>query len=395
MSRILVEYEKDDQTFASMKSGLNSLWGNSGCQYGVKIRYVRTKDITNDDLKWCDILLLFRPFSPTTVRIAKAAKKMERICFAYYDDDLQRLDNGFILKSRHKSVKKCLQFSDSVISPNPILAEDYSKMTPSGRYAVVNTYISEAWITEPKHNQNNKIRIVYAAGKDHDMLFNEHIRPILPQLFKEFGNNISLTFIGVHPDLKGYDEAANVEYLPLFPLEQYRSHMMQQGYDIGLAPLKNEPFLNRKYFNKFFEYTLAGTFGVYSNCLPYQLIIENGENGLLVDNTPERWLEAIKYAVRNSEMRKRCVKKAQDQLRTRFSMEAVQNEWICSLPEIISYAADHNKKCTLMFIKIEYLLFSCFEMLYKTICYLKKIGCVKLLMKIKENLSDRKKFAVK
>ncbi len=393
MSRILVEYEKDDQTSASMKSGLNSLWG-TGCKYGVEIRYVRTKDIAKNDLKWCDILFLFRPFTPTTVRIAKAAKRMERMCFAYYDDDLIRLDNRFIINKRYKSVKSCLQVSDGVISPNPILAKDYAKMTPTGRYSIVNTYINEEWITEPKCNQNEHVRIVYAAGKDHDSLFNEYIRPIVPQLFEEFGGNISLTFIGVHPDMKGYDETVKIEYLPLFPLDQYRSHMMQQGYDVGLAPLKNEPFSNRKYFNKFFEYTLAGSFGLYSNCLPYKLIIENGENGLLVDNTPEKWLEAIRCSVRNSKMRKHCVIKAQNQLRTRFSMEVVQNEWICSIPEIISYTADRNKNCSLVFIKIRYFLFSYFEMLHKTICYLKKKGYANLMMKIKEHISDRNKFIV-
>ena len=63
--------------------------------------------------------------------------------------------------------------------------------------------------------------------------------------------------------------------------------MKESNFNIGFAPLDNTYFANRKYFNKYIEYTKFGILGMYSNTMPYTLIVKDKENGILVDNSSE------------------------------------------------------------------------------------------------------------
>lgn len=389
MSRILVEYEQKNPTSSAFISAFDKFVK----RYDIEINYKQTKYITKNDLKQCDILLSNRPFSPASVKIAIAAKKMGRLYFVHYDDDLYNLSKEyFVLKKRFECIKNCLLMADAVLASNPILAKIYATDTPTGRYVLINMPVDENEIVERLGSNGDPVKIVYAAGKDHAILFEQYIKPVVSQLFTEFGDKISLTFIGVHPDMSDFGEKVKIKYISIMPFAKYRKHMEKQNYDIGLAPLHDDPFSNKKYFNKFFEYSMAGVFGIYSDCLPYTLIVENRKNGLVVQNTPESWLKAIRTAVRDAELRDRCIKNAQNQLRTEFSTETITKKWGEELPEFFWYNASKSTVCTLGNMKIEYTLFSVRETLYKTMCYTRKMGFKYMLKKVLDHIHDNRRF---
>ena len=117
--------------------------------------------------------------------------------------------------------------------------------------------------------------------------------------------------------------------------------MKSNVFDIGLAPLIDNPFSNRKYFNKFFEYSKNGILGLYSRCLPYTLVIKNGKNGILVDNNLRSWYDALCDAIENIETAKTMVFESQKQLREEFSIDAIKK---VIETEIDSYVEEHLKK---------------------------------------------------
>ncbi len=77
------------------------------------------------------------------------------------------------------------------------------------------------------------------------------------------------------------------------PWERFSRFMRRQRIHIGLVPLFNTPFNRCKSHVKFHEIASMGGVGVYSRREPYVDIVEPGVDGLLVDDEPEAWLEAL------------------------------------------------------------------------------------------------------
>lgn len=390
MGKILVEYEELNPT----SSAFISAFGKVAEQLGIEADYRRNKDVTKADLVRCDIVLSNRANSSASYAIAVAAKSMGRKYFIHYDDDFYNFPKErFMLKERQEYVKKCLSLADAILAPNPILAKMYAVDTQTRRYVLVNTPVNEDEIVKQSKRGRSALRIVYAAGKDHAPLFEKYVKPSLPQLFSEFGEGISFTFIGVSPDVSNKDYGRMVEYIPLMSFAQYRRHMATHVYSIGLAPLHDDPFSSKKYFNKFIEYSLSAVFGIYSDCLPYTLVVKNEENGILVQNTAEGWLNGIRMAVKDQELRDRCVRNAQDLLRAEFNTKKIAKIWSAELPELVTFHADKDMPCTLGNMRVKYSLFSYREKLLKALYYCKVEGISMTMKKIFGHFIDKNHFS--
>ena len=54
---------------------------------------------------------------------------------------------------------------------------------------------------------------------------------------------------------------------------------------------------------KFYDYARMGAAGLYSDVAPYRGFVRDGVDGLLLDNDPERWAEAILALALDAEKR--------------------------------------------------------------------------------------------
>lgn len=287
------------------------------------IKIMRSRCVTQKDLEWCDVCYANRPSSIYMVKISNALRKSGRIFMSLYDDDLLNLPKGNSGRWQAKYVLKCLECSDIVITPNPLMADRFRAIVSTPKYVVVNTHIREDEI-KPIPPFHDKIRIVYAAGGDHTILFDRYVKSFLDEIAEKFQFKLDLTLMGIHPDLSGLKYNDWIHQIDTMPYEQYKQYMMTHDFDIGLAPLEDTPFSNRKYFNKFFEYSKNGIVGLYSNCLPYTLVIKNNVNGILVDSSVDAWKKALCYAINHINQIKCLVQVAQDQLRCDFSVSAIR-----------------------------------------------------------------------
>lgn len=297
------------------------------------------------DLRWCDILFFYRPIDHWEVFLAHWAKKHGIICSALLDDDLLEIHVNSIGDTpktimQRKALRRMLSDILIVTSPNQLLAEKYCKLGCIARKAIVDTYVASDEISTFDRNgsQNEEItKIVYAAGRDHAHFFNRYVMPVLYDLQVQCPKKFSLTFIGVCPDLTEFQGLFPIEHVPYMTPEQYKQYMKQHTFDIGLAPLDQDDFCQYKYYNKFIEYAKVGIAGIYSKCLPYTFVIQDGINGYLCNNKPEEWLKQLSRAIVNKEERYAIILREQEQLKLKFNRESIIQQLLTDCPEIGTY----------------------------------------------------------
>ena len=374
MSNLLIIFERNSPSSISIVHAM----GDFKKEYCGGLRAKRSKNVKSSDLSWCDILMIVRGDSPLESAIACRAKKAGRFVISMWDDDMLDPYPGFVqLPKRKRNLLRVLTYTDVLLTPNAALGMKLAPYIPSQRYAVMNTPVS-ADMLAPYNESEGPIKIVYAASADHAAQFEICISPILPELFSMFGRGISFTFIGVHPNIpplaSGLKE--QIQYLDIMPMQTYRAHMAEMKYDIGVAPLVKNSFSQYKYFNKFIEYSISGSFGIYSNCLPYVLIVKSGKNGLLCENTPADWKVALTYAIKDAALRKHCIENAQKQLREEFCTQRIFQILLEDIPELATHVAPNTHIGSMLFDKG---IYSVFMMIYSPVAFIFAEGLFNML----------------
>lgn len=389
MSNILVEYENGMPTVTSLRKE----WEAFQQKYNCKFKFVKTSKITRKDIEDSDIVISIRGNCNLSVKIAATAKKAGRMHIAFYDDDLMNLPVGAaITAQRAKTVRKLLSYTDLILTSNKNLGNKYAKLIASKRYVIQHTAININDIGRSHKTGVGKIKLLYAANKMHVELFNKYIMPVMPELCERFGDKISMTFIGVKPDLSRFQKYMEINYIDSMPLEDYRRYVKNHGFDIGIAPLNEDEFARCKYFNKFIEYTLSGTTGIYTKCEPYTFIVRDRVNGFLSENTEHGWLYTLTEAINNEPLRRQCVENAQNQLRNDFNESSLLAKLAENIPEFITFRAPRETRVSsLISAKFAYLLFRFVDIVTLVLFYYNKSGVRGVIKKIQEHISESKK----
>lgn len=137
----------------------------------------------------------------------------------------------------------------------------------------------------------------------------------LPRLAARYEKRLRFVFVGYEPH-EMLAQGLPVDYHPftddyLLTLERFR----QFKPAIGLAPLLDNVFNRAKSAIKFIDYTYAGAVGIYSKVVPYRGI----RGGILARNHPDEWYSGLCRLVEDSELRRRLLATAVQEVETRFS----------------------------------------------------------------------------
>ena len=299
-------------------------------------------DVTENDINNYDVIFFIRSADIISASIAKKAKDSGHFVISFYDDDLLKYMR--IPPWGHYALKKTLNHSNVMLSFNSYLCKKYLKFIPSKRTLKIDMIVKDEQIESYAPHNNEKIKIVYAATPGHAKDFNDIIRPALPEIIDKYGEKISFTFVGLHPDLTEVSDKVEINYVDLLSFSEYRDFMKEQKFDIGLAPLHENEFTKCKYFNKYIEYTMKGIFGMYSCVEPYTQVIESGKNGILVHNNKEDWVNAFEKVIENFDLCVQGVQYAQNDLRKNFSQKKIFNDIAKEIPEFFNYEGQ-KKRC--------------------------------------------------
>lgn len=304
-------------------------------------QFKSTFDIREQDIRWSDILISVRGCESMALEIAKTAKKYGRFVIYYLDDDLLELPESAVSsefyqrESNRQNLKDLIGLSDVFWTNNHKLIERYSQYSKTARYFRCDI-ISD---NRPLRLKNNGgiTKILYAGSVDHSNLVKKYIVPALEKITQEYGEKISITFVGVESGMK--KSPFITEYAFIEDYNAYRNLMENSGFDIGLGIIDTSDFYQCKYYNKFLEYTSLGIVGIYTDSYPYKYIIENGKNGLLVENSINTWYEGIKKLIDCPEHRVVWAENARHMVDTQFNETKVLGDLLKAVPELISYQA--------------------------------------------------------
>jgi len=331
MKNILIIYDQIDNTVEVNLTILRALFDvdylSIQCQF--------SKSVTKHDLNGCDVCLAIRPSSLYSYNIAKSIKASGRKLVTLFDDDLLNITKSSSLFWRIKYMKSCLALSDCVIIGNAHIQESYKQYAPHALFVLSNTFVRESDIL-PVQPAGDVVKIVYAAGRDHTPLFDEFVKPEIETILKKYGDKVELHIMGIEPDLSGIDDSCRIIRHQPRSYEAYMEFMCKNHFDIGLAPLHDDSFSNKKYFRKYIDYAQFGVLGLYSKCLPYTLVVKDGYNGLYVGNTPKEWYKSITYAIDNIASLKSLVQNSQEHLLNEFSYSAVKKHFLEELSPLLN-----------------------------------------------------------
>ena len=340
MSKILITYERINATTEINLKSYNDLL--SALHSGVRIK--KSQEVVAKDIGWCDICLAIRPNSIYSVAIANATVSAGRYYISSFDDDIVNLPEDNPEAWKRKYAIKCIKISNALFSTSPFLLQDYKKYNNDYKSVCTDAFVRSSEI-KGTHYVGKKIRIVYPAGRDHIDLYNKFIKPIVNKLFCLYPNKLDFTFVGVKPDLNDFNEPKSVHLVDAMSFDNYQKYMMVNEFDIGIAPLFKTNFNERKYYIKFIEYSKYGIAGLYSNVFPYKFVINNKQNGILVNDTANDWIQAFIQLIEDKSMMYSIVENSQKYLKQNYLFVDICRKLKEQCQELDSFKAPELYNC--------------------------------------------------
>lgn len=387
MSNILFLYEREMPTVSLMKIGFESVFEANKSRFMFKT----VREFSSEDMVWLDVIVLIRPNNSMSSTIASKAKKLKKTVVFYMDDDLLNLPQNMPkMPWRQNALRKIMAKSDVFLSSSHYLCEKYTDYTFGKRAVQLDTVVTKEELDSiPEKSDNMKVRIVYAAGANHEGLFMKYINPILPKLSEKYGDKISVSFVGVHPEINCEELAFEINYYSSMPLIEYREFMKTMNFDIGLSPLHTDSFTKCKYINKYIEYTLVGTVGVYSRTEPYTYAIQDGINGLLAENNPDSWFDTLSMLIEDKVLREKCYRAAIEDLENNFDVNSIRSKLFSEIPELLFPHKGTEEKISLIVSKVAYGILRLCDCMYLVIFYFRTYGLKDVLNRIKYRMTKK------
>jgi GT2 family glycosyltransferase/glycosyltransferase involved in cell wall biosynthesis/tetratricopeptide (TPR) repeat protein len=98
--------------------------------------------------------------------------------------------------------------------------------------------------------------------------------------------------------------------------------------NLAIAPLVANEFNQYKSPLKFLQYSAVGLPAIYSQVTPYQEVVNHGVDGILVDNDPEAWYQAIVQCLNHQENLTELANAAQKKVREQYLMANFANAYV-------------------------------------------------------------------
>lgn len=295
------------------------------------------RDITKEILNSAKCILFFRSRSVLDYGLAQLCKRLNKTVYLFIDDDFLGLRDDYgvngagIWKGRKNALRKMLPLMNAIISPNDLLNEKYADLGGITRKVRIDTSVDSDSLI--RNGKVDKGRIVLYINDGTIDMFNKYLRPGLKKLGEIRPNVFQIDLLSLKPNCDNI-EGVTVNFVPHMTYPQFREYMNGTPFFLGLAPLDNEGFNQYKYFNKYIEYTRAGIVGIYSDCPLYRQVIQNGVNGLLVENTADAWVDAILYCYDYPDERRKYLENAQTIISDQFNKDSICKRLITGLPEM-------------------------------------------------------------
>ncbi len=202
------------------------------------------------------------------------------------------------------------------------------------RVAKVRAPIDSRLIEPPSSARHPRpVRIVYATSRTEDRLAAVFM-PAVVAVLEDFGECAEVHFWGARPP--AFPSTVRIHHHPAIrSYHRFLGEFSRMGFDIGLAPLLDDPFHRAKTNNKFREYGGCGIAGIYSDVCVYSSCVEDGVTGLLVSNDPLSWYEALNRLIRDGALRRTVGARAREYVLAHYSRVDFEDEWLRQIVAVV------------------------------------------------------------
>ena len=190
-----------------------------------------------------------------------------------------------------------------------------------------NFFINEIWVTNRVLGENVKKKI--SKSQINIKLLNLTHYPLKPQkklykiaylgtsshvkelrwlrpLFEEIQNKRSDCLLEIYVNKKWRNYFRSIPRIKMiYPMdwETFFLDTSLSKVDIVLNPILDSNFNNYRSPTKFFDTTRLKAIGIYSNKKPYSDFINNNQDGILLENNIDNWVDKISFLLDNKDLR--------------------------------------------------------------------------------------------
>jgi glycosyltransferase involved in cell wall biosynthesis len=263
-------------------------------------------DVRLSDMEWADLVIFCRNTEPA-YDFVEELLSLNKPYIYELDDNLFELPLNMPEGIYHRAPERLTQLEKYI--KNADLVRVYSSpLATSVRQYASNVKVFTAPVnlfyipSIPPKRKSRKLKLVFPTSRTISNDLSDIFIKDISQILKEHNNNIEVHFWGFIPEeLKSFPSVKFHRFMSNY--QNYMQAMYKEGYDIGLAPMKNDLFHNSKTNNKFREYGACWIAGIYSNADIYSNCVIDGKTGLLVSNEEGSWYQAITKLMSDARLR--------------------------------------------------------------------------------------------
>ncbi len=253
------------------------------------------------------------------------------------DDDLYNIfKKRDAYGSYHKDALDALtvitEKADQVITSSPLLQQQIQSINPN-TLCIPNALDEQLWLTQqngqfslPQPVQlDDKIRILYMGTKTHteDLKL---VKKAYQQVKEKYGDRVILEIVGGVPDGTAmFDDVVIISDFGDGQLDDYSQFVKwirdNNRWQLGIIPLQINEFNRKKTYIKFLDYAALGIAAICTDIDPYQEVVRNGENGLLVSNDTQAWYQALCQLIDDGALRQNLATQAFQDLTQHYILQ--------------------------------------------------------------------------
>lgn len=259
-------------------------------QFGGVVSVKKPENITKEDIGWAEVLIVHREISMPIINVISEAYKRGMSVVYDTDDNLFCLPEFSMCKLSDSAImlmEYVVSIANRVTCPVHPLKKQLEKQSDNV-YIVPNIISSNCSpFTVQKKQSSSRCTLVIASS---DTIYVDFLVKAL-NIVCQKERNIVIAVVG-NITSKFEQLPCEIKQFKLCSPAEFSSIISSFDNGVGLIPLNDSYFSSCKSPIKYFHYTSAGLVTIASNVQPYSDCI-NQTNGVLVENEPLLWSQAI------------------------------------------------------------------------------------------------------
>lgn len=317
---------------------LELLYGEGFATYKVLL-----DDIADpEEVKNSDLVIFTRCKNPKGKAIIKKCKQEGIPTLYMLDDnwfrigkDIPEIYGDLFVKGNpeYDTFLELLSNCDGAITYNSYLYEDMKQFNPNTILFPLNIRLDHYHVerNEALYGSKEEKIIGYAGSLRYDDIAFQ----ALSRAAKEYKVKV-LLMGGISEGQREFFRECDVIEIPYRPYPLYCKVIGEIAPDILLAPIESHLTAKSKCPNKYLEIGAIGGAGIYSNIYPYEKVVKDKTNGLLVsENTIETWFEKIELLLNNSELLGSIRENAHNDIEKNYDTKKKMKEFCSMITQII------------------------------------------------------------